>query len=121
MYTPYIAFSNNDKGLIDKFASLAQCGSIYYRQREGNCKPSYVWALFRLGEVKKFLEEIIPSLPSKTRQAELLLEFCILRESFSRKGIAMKLGHNSRTPREHEIFGELRKLNRKGITGNACS
>lgn len=114
VYTPYVAFSNTDKGLIDSFTELAHCGKVYSRQREGNRKRDYSWILTGM-ETEDFLSKILPFLPAKSPQAKLLLEYCNIRKNVSRKGLAFKLGQNTRTPRETEIFNELKVLNKRGV------
>lgn len=120
-YIPRISFANTDKGLVEKVKDLAQCGTIYSRDRsDEGFKPGWDWVLSGIeGCLGDFLERIIPYLPAKKRQAELVLEFCRIRQATTRKGIAWKLGVSNRVPREEEIYMELKELNRKGVKKDA--
>ncbi len=54
-------------------------------------------------KIKSFCEEILPFLPAKRKQAELLIEYCS-RRRFSR--------YNER---DYEIYAEMKKLNKRGL------
>ena len=114
-YNCRISVDNTNKDLIEKFRKLVGYGNVYnHRGQTGKNKACYKWELYSLFLLKKFLEEVLPYLPSKKEQARLVLEFCNLRLSASRVGINLREG-TTRTEREEEIYQRMRKLNQRGM------
>jgi len=75
-------------------------------------KKCYTLTLNCQGKIIKELEDILPYLKVKKKQAELLLEYCISRYEKVQKDPAHKKCSFSK--KEIEIYEKLRKLNRKG-------
>lgn len=114
-YCPSVNLNNTDSNLLSQFVQLANCGNVsFFGRRNPRHKNQYRWALTSMGAVKSFLLNILPYLPTKRKQAELVIEFCTLRLNNHKHGLKGMKGLHTREPREEEIFQELRELNKKG-------
>lgn len=111
-YAPQVSTCQSSKGafLVEKMKERWG-GYVNHRDRSkknGAWKDTMEWSL-RGPHCKVFLEEILPHLILKKRQAELVLEF------FSLQG---ENGQNALYPdvklHQMEIYNELRLLNHKG-------
>lgn len=104
--TPLISITNTHLPLIEWCHSVLG-GSTLKSPYDAGGKRKIVLTLqlSRLLDLKALLEQILPYLKVKQRQAELLLEFCNIR--LSDKWSA----HN---PKLFDITNELRTLNKKG-------
>ena len=116
IYQSYVAIGNTREELINAFFSLVGYGKVsHYKSYVNNCKDTHKWEVKSYSDIKKFCEEVLPFLITKKKQAQLAIEFCNLRMSASRDGICFKKGENTRTPREKEIYEEMKKLNSRGM------
>ena len=111
-YAPFIQITNTDKVLMDwlqQILGVKGIGCMYYEGKRKNPKhkPKYVYNIASVQGVKQILEQTIDILKIKHRQAILLLEFISLKEEKADYGVL---------PREKEIFEELTKLNRRGVS-----
>lgn len=114
-YTPRIGVDNTNEQLLKKFADLVGYGKIYrHRRYSSTWKDLWNWNVYNLKECKRFCEEVLPYLPAKQRQAELVLKFCNIRLKVVRKGRNYRAGETTWTEKEEEIYQELRILNRRG-------
>lgn len=106
--TPLIGISNSKKELIDWLHSILFGSTIKTGKEDIQRNRKAVWAVqvARLLDVKCLLEQILPYLKVKRRQAELVLEFCNVR---------LEDSWATYNPRLFEIAKEVRKLNRKGL------
>lgn len=106
--TPLIGISNTKKELIDWLHSILFGSTMRTSKKDVKRNRKAVWAVqvARLLDVKALLEQVLPYLKVKRRQAELVLQFCNLR---------LKDTWATYNPRLFEIAKEVRKLNRKGL------
>jgi len=111
MLQPRVAFYNTDFSLVDIFIGIIQLGTTTIRKL-GRKKDLKVWESFTQAEVEYILLNIVNFLPSKVKQAKLVLEFL---ESRKKQGIETKSSRDvPYTTRELEIYEEIRKLNKRG-------
>ena len=81
-------------------------------------KQAWKWNTCSQKVAPKFLKLILPYLILKRKQALLLIEFCsgIGRRRLSRK---VRGRGATYTEREHEIFKEMARLNKRGVSSHA--
>lgn len=105
--TSIIDLCNNHLGLIDWLEEHLHCGSRYTNINHKRVRPTYHIKFYRLLDVKALLEQVLPYLIVKRKQAELVLEFCNLRlqDKF--------LEYN---PKLYDLAIEVRKLNERGAS-----
>ena len=106
--TPYIAFWNTDKELVDNFKAIIKNGKKYERKRNEKWSTEYQLRVLGVPYIISVLESIIPFAPSKKFEClcGLVQEFCNLR--FNRE--------RYKTPyakRELQIYKEVRRLNHR--------
>jgi len=104
---PRFDIYNTDRELLEKFREfIGGYGRIFIQRYNDKplWKPCYRWTIQRQDECLELLKEIIDLLPSKRRQAELLLEFLELRKA-----------KKPYSDREIQIAEELHKLNKRGL------
>lgn len=105
---PSISIVGTSKELLDSFCSLIGYGKVRREKRKNpstNQKEVHCWVVTGgMPKIKAFCEEIIPFLPAKRRQAELLIEYCS-RKRFSRYD-----------EKDYRIYAEMRELNRRGLS-----
>lgn len=82
---PLIAISNTDKSLIDQFRELVGYGYIYTHNRTKETGYNgwniiHRWQIQSIRDALRLCKEIMPIIPSKVRQLEIVYEFCQLRE-----------------------------------------
>ena len=117
-YRPSLQITNTNKELLDRFQQVVGCGKIDLRVKEDrkmNCKAKYAWRVNTQKDIKNICESILPFLPAKKEQAELLLEYCILRLNTKLKGVKLIFGETTRTKREEEIYKRIKELNKRGV------
>lgn len=104
--TPLISITNTYKELINYLKTILHGSTIktFHSSHLGG-KDVWVLQIARLLDVKALLEQIVPHLFVKKKQAKLLLEFCNIR---------LKDKWMRYNPRLFEIAKEVRRLNRKG-------
>ena len=116
-YVPKISLDNTDILLLEHFVALVGYGhtGVHRWVNPSNRKVLYHWYLCSLKDCKRFCEEVLPYLPAKRRQAELIIEFCGIRMNPNvRKNVAMSKGETTWGLREEEIYQELKELNKRG-------
>jgi len=115
-FVPNIQISGTNEDLLRSFLSLVNMGKVYKVNRKGiKQKPVYIWRLSGAKNMQIFCEEVIPYLPTKRRQAELMIEFC--KRRVGGQTVHNKDGYHSRyTFREVEIWEEMKQLNKRGVT-----
>jgi len=114
-----VGFCNNYRPILEEIRCyFHNYGKIYFiKPKLRRQKESFRYKIWRMREVKEILEEMLPYLRIKKRQAELILEF-----------INLRLAHGYiRTPytsSELEIFAQLqnehKKLGGERIYGRKC-
>lgn len=107
---PIASIKNTSKEFIHKFQTLSDTGHHTSKENPPNRKPVYRVEFSRTSFVYAFLIKIKPYLVIKKRHAKLILEFIKLQ----RKNLIEKKSNFDRvnyTPRQHEIFKEIRLLN----------
>jgi len=122
-YVPRISLDNTDKELLNRFFGLVGYGNVHLHRRfRDSATPSmkkdiYHWYICSLSQCKNFCEMVLPYLPAKARQAELIIKFADirLRKLRNRKGIKYSKGENTWGFEEEEIYLELATLNKRGI------
>ena len=113
---PAIHISNTCKGLLEE-ANKVLKSPIYPLQRKENQKPAYRLQVWSIEKVKSLLEEFLPRLICKRRQAELVIEFCNIRIEKKEKNRDMLLRRGCAIwgegygKREFDILKEIRWLN----------
>jgi len=109
---PKIVFSNTSKQLIEDLKDLIPLENIVYWEKHPknkNARISYYIRIEKAEALKTFLENIVPYLRRKRRQAELMLEYVTSR--LERRKIKGTVHYSER---EKEIAKEVKKLNRRG-------
>lgn len=111
-YVPVVNISNNNVEILRKVRKIvgAGCSPCVEKPRFGNRKKSY-YVRFSASAIRQLLPQILDWLVVKRRQADLLLEFLKL----SKKRFGGYGGSRPPTAREHEVYKELKKLNRRGV------
>lgn len=111
---PRIAFFNTEYTLVEQFNSLVGYGNIYTQRRNNNHhKELHYWKISSYKDCLNFCRDILPHLPTKVKQALLLIEFCELRLAKYDKRKVWKflpLGE-----REYKIFYRMKRLNKRGL------
>jgi hypothetical protein len=106
---PMISVANTDLIMIEKIIQILEKHEIaYYREdRKGKAKnnDSVAICIKGLKRTKRFLDLIIPFLVSKRKRAELLLEFCQLRQH----------NHKAYTPYEKQLCQSIYDIGRGTI------
>lgn len=102
---PLITISNTNKELIDYLKSLLHGSTLKTIHAKGRRKDCWTLQIARLLDVKALLEQIVPYLRVKKRQAKLLIEFCNVRLN------DRWMKYN---PRLFQIAKEIRRLNCRG-------
>jgi hypothetical protein len=117
---PYLSVSNTDLGMLKKFEEILGCGITL--KNSGTTHPRisfqqkavYVWRTSSSKVIANILRQLKGCWLSyrKERTAELVLEFCEIREQVLRKG-SRSLGLHD--PHEFEISREVLELNKRGL------
>lgn len=108
-YVPYLLFTNTDRLLAEKYASILQMSINHRELPNPNWKPAYRIVLQQREAVRNVLCQIHPYLIAKRKHAELVIEFIDSRISHE-----TDFKWQQRIPyteRELEIFNEVRTLN----------
>lgn len=103
--TPLVSISNCSLLLMDWLNEHVAGCTLKTHSNDPVRKDSYTFQITRLLDVKSLLEQILPHLVVKRKQAELVLEFC---------NVHLKDKWSNYNPRLFEIAKEVRKLNKKG-------
>lgn len=108
---PVIAITNTDLELLDRFKFMVGRGRIRELSRSipyPNSKPAYQWFIRDMKNCYELCLEILPYMPSKKRQVELMIDFCKR---------SPKLGGPTRRDLDADwaIHREMKELNKKGV------
>ena len=103
--TPVISISNTKKELMVWLSTNVAGCTIKTDYDTEKRKDVFAFQIARLLDVQALLEQVLPFLIVKKRQAELVLEFCNVR---------LQDKWMEYNPRLFEITKEVRYLNRKG-------
>ena len=110
-YQPYVSCGQTVKGEIAmKRLQEIFGGSLYYYRQKGQREDTVQWAVASQ-KAKKCVEQIIPYLILKKKQAELLLEYT--NTEWTREKNTFNLTDESREKREL-FFQKIREFNVKG-------
>jgi len=72
-----VSITNTNKDLMDRFAELSDCWVSRRRVNGGSAKNRPIHCVeIRYTNTRGFLEQILPYLIAKTKQAELVIDFC---------------------------------------------
>jgi len=111
-FVPCVYFVNTDITLFGELLDKVKIGRVSSERGDKKWKRKFKWYVSNVEEVNNICEQILPYLPSKNRQAEILLEYCRIRLSKNTKGGVHKQTHE---PREFELHKEIKKLNERGV------
>lgn len=110
---PSITISNNSKELMEKLKTVMPFGKIYEDSREDkdNWSKTYQFKIWKQKDIKRLLEQIKDNLVIKNKKAELLIQFCKIREDYSplrdNKG---RFTETSQNPEEKRIYKDFNHL-----------
>lgn len=105
---PTVYFCNTHSGSIFEMRRWLGGGSITRRIAVGNCKDTYVLSISGVRSIVGLLHFLIPSLIIKSKQAEVMIQYCESRLTHYR-------GDDRRfTDEELRLYTRLKDLNRKG-------
>ena len=77
-----LTISNTDLRLLDWCKNVTGVGSnIVQKQREGNRRMQYLWAVNARNDLRVLLPQVIPYLLGKAEQAKVVLSYCEQRAS----------------------------------------
>lgn len=104
---PLVTISNNYIPLLEWLVRVFGIGS--FGRVHGR---TFQWRIVAINDILQFLRLLLPYLKIKRRQAELLIEYCELEK----QNIMEYVSNNKRpySPRQWEIYEELKKLNKRG-------
>lgn len=102
------------------------CGISKQSKNSHGWRELYRWNICNRKDVKAFLEAILPYLRIKKEQAEMVIEYCNIREkalqdkSISRneKGQFSKSSKNTYSGIEEIMWKDIKKLNQTGVVIN---
>jgi len=110
-YVPEVSVANTSLEFMEKVAPMLKTNLIpvnWWRYR--NNKLALAARQRSMKKIREILSSILPFLIIKRRRAELLIEYCQIRESMTNTD--RRLGvHDSR---EYVIYSLLKMLNKKG-------
>jgi len=110
-YYPSISVSNTSERFILEFKDMTgRYGSSSYKpySRGNGHKPCYFWRITKIEDCLDFLTEIVPYLPIKMEQAELVIHYC-------KRRLARFKQYNSMEDEDYDIIDRMRELNRRGL------
>jgi len=112
-YSPVVKVASVNKELTD-FLTKNYGGFIYIREfkKSLNQRKAYCWEIKNIKHVRKFLGQTKDFLLLKKRQAELVIEYCDIPRN--KLHPIYKTYDIKAIERMHEIYKDLRKLNRRG-------
>lgn len=100
-YCPLVGVANTNIHIIAKLCSLTGIVHVSKHQPKGNRKLLYNWEVSAVRDVILLLSKVSPHLIGKKYQAEILLEYCLL-----------KVLHNKVDKESYYL--RLKELNRRG-------
>ena len=98
---PRVSIVNTSEELLETFREIVKVGYV------NPIKYYFIWQLHRQGDIREFLEEILPYLITKKLRAEAVIAYCELRLSHS------SLRHPY-TEEEWELTDLVCRLNKRG-------
>lgn len=107
----WVSLPNTHLDIIEEIHTFVGVGRLQGHD-SGNPKhkPTLTWSIVGMVAAIPFLEQIIPHLRMKRRQAELALEFCRMVEA---RGPSKGMSDEERAART-ALVEEIRRLNKKG-------
>lgn len=118
---PVVDVSNTNRELLEAFAKLVGYGKVYHQSNHHhdgtNWKDMHKWQLTSLETVKRFCEEILPYLPAKKEQAEILIRFAKRRMEVATSGIRTCDKHTTWTTLDFTDEEQMSILNQRGKEG----
>jgi dCMP deaminase len=118
-YNVFVNLSNTSKELLDAFSNEVGFGNVYLHDAHKNnkWKPIYHWVVNSYSDCKFVCEHILPYLPYKKEQAELMVKYCerrlgiVCQHNYSRHGKTFdKI--------DDEFYDKFKKLNIRGKQDN---
>jgi len=113
-----IAICNTDFKLLENFHTIAKLGHITPNKKiNPTWKPQKIWIIDNFQEAFFFLCEVNDYMPCerKGKIADLVIEFLNDRIQEHKQALAEHRKPKPHTERHHEIYREVKKLNKKGI------
>lgn len=116
---PRLIFGNTNKDILNALHNFFQCGYIGLHSPKGygakygdkQRKDDYhALSVTRMAKIKWILENCLPYLIVKKRQAELMLKFIALREK-ANANMRRPRGTTTYGPEETLILGQMRSIN----------
>ena len=110
----YFTISNNVIAFLEKIKETLGCGYVYSHRKERkstNQNTQYKFCIFKQSDQRELLEQMLPFLIIKKKQAILILEYLKIRKETPRGNC----NGSKRSSREFEIYGEVKELNRRGL------
>jgi len=109
-YAPILTCVNTNKEIIEWLSKTFNTSTKMQSMNNLKGKDIYKFEIYSLKDLRKTLTLLLPYLRIKKKQARLLLTFCQIR-------IAKEEHVKYRSPyskEEHDIYLELKKLNKRG-------
>lgn len=113
-YCPFISINNTKRELLERFRSLVnrpeKAIRLSTRKQGDPRKDIYIFDIQSASLIYRLLGQIRSHLIVKGRQADLVMEFIKLVDAVKKEND----GRVNYSTRHHEIYQELKALNRKG-------
>jgi len=109
-FSASVGITNTSKELLEKVRDTLGVGSIIYNKYSGEYKAYrdlFRIELFGRRDILALLEQIMPYLIIKRKQATLLIDYCKLR-----------IAKQPYTEQEYAIYAKIRELNHRPIDGS---
>ncbi len=129
-YKPMVTVTQAQPEAVDFIKSLLGGNNGVNKSRNGNHRPLYRWGVYSNKKTREFLEVIEPYLKIKRKQAQLVIQFCLLREKALQNKTILRdnQGHflkgsskNTYTGVEEGLWRQVLKLNQTGGIVNESS
>lgn len=110
-YRPVLSVSNTKRELLEWIAEVTQVGSICAMKKMPRCKQSWVWQTWSQ-RASTILQQTIPYLIIKHRQARLVIGYAAVHGQVNRRGkFGLTLEEHADQARIHSA---LKQLNTRG-------
>lgn len=103
-YEPYLGITNGNRDMITQVVDVLGGAVKENTNASRGFRPCYEWSVNRRTRVLDVLETVLPYLPAKREQAELVIRFCRMRLNTKPKNLPYG-------DEERSIYVLIRKLN----------
>lgn len=102
-----LQITNNNRPFLENIRSIVGTGTIDKPRIKTNprWKPTYKFRIGRLADLKALLSQILPFMVIRVEQANLVLQYCELRQT----------GKSELGPSELRLVVEMKRVNKRGI------